>query len=83
MKHLGLAQKNREINPESWEQLYGVIVSKKFREKYSNDKCEAVVNNYLDDPTNEKYCAEFREMQEYRKQCKDFAKAELGIVEPI
>lgn len=79
MKHIELAQKNREINPESWDELYGDIVSKKFREKYSNDKCEAIVNNYLDDPTNEKYSAEFREMQEYRKQCKLFARKVMGI----
>jgi hypothetical protein len=79
MKHLGLAQKNREVNPESWDELYGVIVSREFRKKYSNDKCEAVVNNYLDDPTNEEYLTEFRQMQEYRKYCKRFAKTELGI----
>jgi hypothetical protein len=81
MKHLGLAQKNREVNPESWDELYGLIVSRKFREKYSNDKCEAIVNNYLDDPANEKYSAEFKEMQDYRKQCKALAKAEMGIAE--
>lgn len=77
MKHLRLAQKNREVNPESWDELYGLIVSKKFREKYSNDKCEAIVNNYLDDPTNAEYLAEFHEMQAYRKQCKQFAREEM------
>ena len=81
MNHLGLAQKNREVNPESWDELYGLIVSRKFRERYSNDKCEAIVNNYLDDPTNAEYLAEFKEMQEYRKQCKALAKSEMGIAE--
>lgn len=79
MKHLKLAQKNREVNPESWDELYGLIVSRKFREKYSNDKCEAIVNNYLDDPTNKEYLAEFKEMQDYRKQCKSLARVEMGI----
>lgn len=82
MKHIELARKNKEICPESWDELYGIIVSRKFRERYSNDKCEAVVNNYLDDPTNEKYSAEFREMQEYRKQCKNIVRAEMGIETP-
>lgn len=79
MRHLGLAKRNKEINPESWDELYGSIVSKKFREKYSNDKCEAIVNNYLDDPMNEKYSTEFRQMQEYRKFCKKFAREEMDM----
>ena len=81
MNHLGLAQKNREVNPESWDELYGLIVSRLFRERYSNDKYEAIVANYLADPTNKKYSAEFWEMQDYRKQCKALAKAEMGIAE--
>ncbi len=69
-----LARKNREEDPESWEILYGKIVSHEFRKEYSSDKCEAVINNYLDDPYNSKYVEEFRRMQDYRKHCKSFAK---------
>jgi hypothetical protein len=78
MKHLTLAKKNREVQPTSWDDLYGALVSREFRKRYSNDKCEAIINNYLDDPTNEKYVAEFRTMQDYRKYCKNFAKKEMG-----
>jgi hypothetical protein len=77
MKNLKLAKKNRDIVPESWELLYGNLVSREFRKKYSADKFEAIINNYLDDPTNEKYIAEFREMQEYRKHCKKFVKEQM------
>ena len=58
----------------------GHIVTKEFRKKYSADTVEAIVNNYLDDPTNEKYIAELKEMQEYRKQCKASAKVKMEIV---
>lgn len=81
MRFLNLAKKNREAQPTSWDELYGNLVSREFRKRYSNDKCEAIINNYLDDPTNEKYVAEFREMQEYRKQCKAEVRRELGIEE--
>lgn len=74
-----LAKKNKEVSPKSWEDLYGHLVTKEFRKKYSADRVEAIVNNFLDDPTNEKYIAELREMQEYRKQCKAKVKAELKI----
>ena len=77
--NLRLAKKNREIIPSSWDDLYGSIVSCEFRKKYSADECEAIINNYLDDPTNEKYVSEFKEMQEYRKQCKIFAKSIMGM----
>lgn len=80
MKHLGLAQKNREINPESWDELYGILVSKKFRERYSADKCEAILNNFLCDP-NDEHTAEFNEMQEYRMHCKTLVRAEMGYKE--
>jgi hypothetical protein len=77
MKHLDLATKNREIEPTSWDDLYGALVSREFRKRYSNDKCEAIVNNYLDDPTNEKYVSEFREMQSYRRMCKEKVKKDM------
>jgi hypothetical protein len=78
MRFLNLAKKNREVQPTSWDDLYGTLVAREFRKIYSNDKCEAIINNYLDDPTNEKYVAEFKAMQDYRKYCKNFAKKEMG-----
>jgi uncharacterized protein (DUF1919 family) len=74
-----LARKNREIDQESWELLYGKIVSNEFRKIYSADKCEAVINNYLGDPYNAKYVEEFKRMQDYRRHCKAFAKNIMGF----
>lgn len=74
-----LANKNKEVRPEQFKKLYGKLVSKLFRRKYSQDDAEAIVNNYLDDPTNEAYVAEMKTMQEYRKACKAEAKLKLGI----
>ena len=72
--NLRLAQKNKEANPQSWDELYAIRVHNEMRKRYSQDQVEAIINNYLDDPSNEKYCAEFRAMQDYRKQCKERAK---------
>lgn len=74
-----LIRKNCEKHPEIVEKVYGELVSKKFRRKYSQDKAEAVINNYLSDPTNETYLAEFTEMQAYRGVCKTEARAEMGM----
>ena len=77
---INLAKKNKEVNPESWEILYGHLVEQEFRKIYSQSKVEAIVNNYLCDPTNEKYVTEFKAMQEYREQCKVGVRRKLGIV---
>lgn len=79
--NLKLARKNRETNPESWEQLYGHMVTNKIRKLYSQNQIEAILNNYIAEPTNEKYAAEFKALQEYRKKCKAEVKEELGIDE--
>lgn len=42
--------------------------------KYPNDKMQAVINNYLLDPTDTEALTDFTEMQEYRKYCKELAK---------
>lgn len=88
---LKLAKKNREVSPESWDTLYGSLVTKHIREGYTlygvafkgytKDEIEAIVNNYLDDPANEKYAAEFRALQNCRKMAKKLARQELGIEE--
>lgn len=88
---LKIAKKNREVSPESWDKLYGSLVTKHIREGYTlygvafkgytKDEIEAIVNNYLDDPANEKYAAEFRALQNCRKMAKKLARQELGIEE--
>ena len=80
-KYARLVQKNAETNLESKENFYGRLVTMLFRSRYSQDAVEAINNNYLDDPTNQKYADEFRSMQHYRKTCKKQAKETLGMEE--
>ena len=42
-------------------------------DRYPLDKMEAVINNYLLDPTDEDAKVAFNEMQEFRKSAKEFA----------
>lgn len=77
MNYNELLKKNMEVVPQIYDQTYGRLVGEKFRAKYSQDNVEAIINNYLLDPENEKYKAEFTAMQEYRKLCKEQAKEEL------
>lgn len=52
---------------------YDELVNKLIIIKYPNDKMQAVINNYLLD-NSEKHINEFNEMQNYRNECKLFAK---------
>lgn len=54
--------------------IYGELVERLVRKRYSQSQVEAIINNYLDDSENEQYKAEFLEMQAYRKECKAKAK---------
>lgn len=78
--NIELILKNKEVRPDEFEKQYGKYVSKLFRRKCSQNKAEAIVNNYLSDPTNEAYIAEMKEMQDYRKECKLEAKKLFRIV---
>ena len=71
-----LIAKNKEVEPEAAEKAYGYLVDKEFRKKYSQSQVEAIVNNYLLDPTNEGYKADMDEMQAYRAECKKMHKPE-------
>lgn len=57
---------------------YDVIVSSLIREKYSQNAVEAILANYLADPENEAYKAEFEAFSAYRAECKAKAKEEAG-----
>lgn len=60
------------------EFTYDSIVSKLITLRYTNDSMQAIINNYLLDK-EEKHIAEFNKMQEYRKECKEFAKTILSM----
>lgn len=59
------------------EKMYNKLVSIFIRKKYSQNRIEAILNNYISEPDNEKYRAEFLELQAYRAECKKQAKLEV------
>ena len=52
---------------------YESLVSSIIRSEYNDDKMQAVINNYLDNPTDEKRLQEFTDMQNWRKEAKEVA----------
>ena len=59
---------------------YDSIVNAIVSREYTNDKMQAVINNYLLDPSNEDTTKEFNDMQAFRKKAKDWAKDLLNYV---
>jgi len=59
--------------------IYGSVINDLFRQRYSQDKVEAINNNYLDDMENVEHIKERNDMKAYRKECKQEAKKLLGI----
>ena len=67
------------ITQEDKEKSYPEIVDDFIRQKYYERDVEAILNNYLDEPSVEKYNNAFRELQNYRKACKLYAKELLEM----
>ena len=76
-----LINANAQKDPSSLEDVYGAKVTEILREKkgYSQSRVEAIVNNYLDDPSDPKYLREMRMLQIARKESKTEARIQLGI----
>ena len=53
------------------------IISAVIRAKYDQDEMEAIINNYLEDPTDEASTADLHEMQSWRRQAKLIAREAL------
>ena len=53
---------------------YGGIIDALINYKYSTDKMQAIINNYLLDPNDESANQEFIEMQKWRAESKQIAK---------
>ena len=49
------------------------IISAVIRAKYNQDEMEAIINNYLEDPTDEGALADIHEMQSWRCLAKNIA----------
>lgn len=65
------------LEPGVWH--YDAIVSALVSAEYPRDKMDAIVNNYLADPTNDNAIEEMLEMQNWRKAAKQIAKEVLAI----
>ena len=73
MKHLKLAKKNKEFDPQSWEQLYETEIIRKIRKRYTVDQELAILRQRDSKPE------EFASYNAYAEQCKSEVKKELGI----
>ena len=64
------------------EDMYNARVNALIRQKYSQDKVEAIISNYLsclsDESANQNYKTEYLEFQEYRQKSKEKAKDETN-----
>lgn len=64
------------------EDMYNARVNALIRQKYSQDKVEAIIANYLSylsgESANANYKTEYSEFQEYRQKCKETAKNETN-----
>lgn len=59
---------------EDSTKVYECIIVKIVRQRYPDNDMTAVLSNYLAEPDNEKYAAEFMEAQKWRKVAKSVAK---------
>jgi hypothetical protein len=53
---------------------YGKIIEWILADQYKNGDVTAILANYLNEPDNEKYIKEFKELQAWRRLVKDYAK---------
>ena len=67
------------VTQKEKEQTYPILVNYLVRQKYQEQDVEAILNNYLDDSTIEKHHTAFKQLQDYRKSCKAYAKEILKI----
>ena len=60
---------------------YDGIVNQLITSKYPSDKMQAIINNYLAEPSDEAILQEFSNMQTWRKEAKDLAREILTKLE--
>jgi hypothetical protein len=73
-----LLKANREAEPKTYEYNYGKLVEDELEvEGYTVSKIQAILNNYLAEPENEKYRTEFLELQVKRTECKQRVREKL------
>lgn len=74
MRFLKLAQKNKEINPSSWETLYEHLIIKAVRKRYTVNQELAILRQRDTKPN------EFEQYNAYVEECKQKVKKELGMI---
>lgn len=67
------------LEPGIWH--YDAIVDAIITAEYPNGRMQAIVNNYLADPTSDNAVEEMLEMQNDRAMAKHFAKEALAYIE--
>ena len=72
-----LLKANAQLDQILYDSLYGRLVEIEIRKTQSQRDVEAILNNYLAEPENEKYVNDFKKLQEHRKLAKETAKAIL------
>lgn len=75
----GYTHKHQAVTLEPGLWTYDAIVAALINAEYPNDKMQAIVNNYLADPTSDDAIEEMLEMQNWRKAAKQIAKEVLAI----
>ena len=60
---------------------YDGIVNQLITSKYPSDKMQAIINNYLAEPSDEAILQEFNDMQAWRKEAKNLAHRILSELE--
>lgn len=75
----GYKYKHQAVTLEPGVWCYDAIVSALVTAEYPRDRMDAIVNNYLADPTNDNAIEEMLEMQSWRKAAKQIAKEALVI----
>ena len=58
---------------------YGELINHLIGMKYSLQETLAILNNYIADPNNKDYKAEFDDLQKCRKEAKDFARKHFNM----
>ena len=69
--------KTEEELAKELDKKYSDLVEALVRKKYSQGYMEALQFNLLEEPNSEKLLAELKVVQEYRKECKEIARAEI------
>lgn len=73
MRFVKLARKNKELNPQSWEQFYEGEIVREIRKRYTINQELAILRQRDTKPQ------EFADYNYYVEQCKTYVKNKLNF----